>query len=225
MKKINCFVPAKINSRRLPNKNMRQLGGQPLFAHSVNVAASCAQVSNVYVSSQCEDVLHHAVSLDALPLKRQEALCKDYVTNFMVLEHHHHELTTQRAESDIILLLQPTSPFRTSEALENMISYFYSKPDLAALVTTIKIKRSIGSIKKGIWSKKPLGEEAYFAEFTGHAVLLRPHLSGFDSPLNGPFVGAYELPTSWPDIDIDTEQDFFLGENRQNLYIKILIGF
>jgi len=82
-----ALIPAKSNSRRLPGKNMRILGGAPLFAHSVDIALKSKQIDKVIVSSDSDEILKIAESLGAIPAKRPIELCGDNVPNLSVCSH------------------------------------------------------------------------------------------------------------------------------------------
>ena len=212
MTKICCFVPAKKTSRRLPNKNRLLLGGKALFAHAIDVAKTSALIDEVYFSSDCSEMLEIAEAAGANSLPRDEQFSDEHTTNFQVLHHHYQKLMNDGISYDIIILLQPTSPFRNAEALDRMISYFMYQAELTSLVTVRSIDRPVGLIDGKIWRKQTQKHHSsnglQFSEFSGHVVMFRPSSEFFANPLSGEGVGAYELPSEWPDIDIDNPSDF-----------------
>lgn len=212
MTKICCFVPAKKTSRRLPNKNRLRLGGKALFVHAIDVAKTSNLIEDVFFSSDCSDMLVAAEEAGAISLPRDETLSDTYTTNFQVLHHHYQQLKNDGALYDILILLQPTSPFRKAEALDEMIRYFINQPELSSLITVRSIGRPVGVMDGKIWRKQTpknkSSDNLRFSEFSGHVVMFRPTAEFFAKPLSGDGVGAYELPSEWPDIDIDSPSDF-----------------
>jgi CMP-N-acetylneuraminic acid synthetase len=214
-------IPAKSVSRRLPGKNLKPLAGTPLFLHAVNLALRAGAFDAVYVSSDSPDILTLAVQAGAIGLARPPTLCTDAATNFLVLRHHVAEWRVAGNEADIIVLLQPTTPFRTVDALGAMFNRFAADAEADSLVTVARASRLRGVVENGCWL--PEGEAQTgggriqamreLHEFTGHVVMLRPAQTLDRGSLLGERILAERLPTEWPDIDIDTPEDWRIAEN------------
>lgn len=209
-------IPAKGRSRRTPGKNMAELAGIPLFAHSVR-AAVAAGIPRVIVSSDSEDVLAAAEHWGASPWRRPPHLCTDEATNFDVLVWLHQTLRADGEEFDCIALLQPTTPFRTSASLEEMLARFENDPAADSLVTVTPATRPTGTIEDGRWHC-PLAGQTRLKQatptyaFTGHLVLLRPERTLQKGSLLGEAILPALLPETWLDIDIDMPNDLLVAQ-------------
>lgn len=215
-----AVIPAKSVSRRLPGKNLKLLAGTPLFLHSVRDALQAGVFDAVYVSSDARDILDLAVQSGAIGLSRPPALCTDAATNFLVLRHHMSEWRAAGEEADIVTLLQPTTPFRDPAQLGAMLARFANDTGADSLVTVARASRLRGVVEDGCWL--PDGEAQVGAgriqarrelhEFTGHVVMLRPARTLDRGSLLGDRILAEYLPLAWPDIDIDTPEDWRIAE-------------
>lgn len=121
MKKI-AIIPARSGSKGLKDKNIIDLCGKPLIAYSIEAAIQTGLFNRVIVST---DSIHYAdISrmYGAEVMMRGEKLSDDKATTFMVLEDI---LKNRLSESiDYFVLLQPTSPLRTSGHIKDAIDRF-----------------------------------------------------------------------------------------------------
>jgi CMP-N,N'-diacetyllegionaminic acid synthase len=113
--KALAVIPARAGSKRLPGKNIRPLGGQPLIAWTIEAAVSAGVFDKVVVSTEdlgiAEVARLHGASVLWL---RPAALSSDTATSLDVLLHAVDQEKGSGAEYDCVALLQPTSPFRTA---------------------------------------------------------------------------------------------------------------
>ena len=119
MKKIT-IIPARSGSKGVPNKNILDLGGVPMFVWSILHAKyySCKN-DKIYVSSDSEKYLEIAIKFGAIPHKRSPSLAKDSTKTEPVMEEVLS--TVEIDDEDLIILLQPTSPIRKKR---NISSFF-----------------------------------------------------------------------------------------------------
>lgn len=213
---VIAVIPAKGFSRRLPEKNVRTIGGLPLFVYSVKTALETEGIDQVIVSSDSDIILALAQQYGARAMKRPAALCTDEATNFQVLKDLCTTLRTEGHDPDLLVLLQPTTPYRRSCDLAHMLTRLMQNNTADSLVTVTPITRILGNIVDGYWQSvsgaigpkqriKPA--EALFG-ISGHAFLLRPKRTLDCGTLLGQHILAEQLPNSWPDIDIDTPEDW-----------------
>ena len=113
--KVLAVIPARAGSKRLPGKNIRPLGGQPLIAWTIGAAVSAGVFDKVLVSTDdagiAEIARQHGASV---PWLRPAAMSSDTATSLDVLLHAVDQEKGSGAEYDCVALLQPTSPFRTA---------------------------------------------------------------------------------------------------------------
>lgn len=119
---VVALVPAKLSSQRIPGKNRVSLSGQELFSFSILAGKNASGIAEVFVSSESPAVLESARRLGAHPILRPVALSAPDVTNHRVVEHALNEVQRIRGRRpDLLVLLQPTHPFRCPRDIEEAI--------------------------------------------------------------------------------------------------------
>ena len=145
-KKIVCLIPARGGSKGVPKKNIIDFGGKPLVAHSIEHALGSKYVDFVYLSSDSDEILEVGKKNNAIPMLRSAELSDDYAT----LEDLVKNFLTIVKNIDIIVMLQPTSPLRTSEDIDNAIEAFFEQ-DVDSLFSAIELEDFF------IWEKDESG--------------------------------------------------------------------
>lgn len=123
--RILALIPARGGSKRLPGKNTRYLGGLPLIVWTIRVTAEIPEVCDTLVSTDEEAI--RAIALDAgatVPWLRPPALATDTASSVDVGIHALDWYERERHRVDGLLLLQPTSPFRSSETVRRGIALY-----------------------------------------------------------------------------------------------------
>lgn len=120
---ILAIVPARGGSKGIPLKNIRPLGGVPLIEYTGKVINQTNIIDRAVVSTDHSGIAQIAkeCGLD-VPFYRPVSLSGDMVGDLEVLIHALTEMERIDGKAyDIILMLQPTSPFRTAEHIENSV--------------------------------------------------------------------------------------------------------
>ena len=112
MTKFYACIPARGGSKGLPRKNLIDLNGKPLIAWTIEAALSCKYLKRVIVSSEDCEILEVAKKYSAEVLVRPAELATDNATSFDVVIHFIETLKLN--DKDFVVLLQPTSPLRTT---------------------------------------------------------------------------------------------------------------
>ena len=123
--KILALVPARGGSKRLPGKNIRLLGDKPLIVWSIDVAKGIPEICDILVST--DDPAISAVCKEAgvlVPWLRPAELATDTASSIDVALHALDWYESEKGPVDGLLLLQPTSPFRTQETIRRGIKLF-----------------------------------------------------------------------------------------------------
>ncbi len=113
--KYLAIVTARSGSKRLPGKNAREICGKPLFVWSVLAGLSCPQVGRIIVST--DSVEYQRIAIDAgadCPWLRDRALAADEASSVDVVSEVLDRLGEEVKQYRALVLLQPTSPLRTS---------------------------------------------------------------------------------------------------------------
>lgn len=121
--KIVALIPIKLNSQRLPHKNILPLGKHPLCWHITNTLLSVPLIDDVYVYCSDEDVVRYLPN-GAKFKKRDRELDGDLVKGAQI-----YNAFIQEVNADIYVLAHTTSPFVTAcsieNALEKVLSGYY----------------------------------------------------------------------------------------------------
>lgn len=118
-----AIIPARSGSKRLPNKNIKELCGKPLIAYSINSGLQSQYIDEVVVSTDSQQYANIALEYGAkIPCIRPNNLSQDISTTFDSIEHMiSFYKNNLHQEFDYIVLLQPTSPLRTSKHIDEAI--------------------------------------------------------------------------------------------------------
>jgi len=125
-----ALIPARAGSKGLPNKNIISCAGKPLIEWSISAAKNVSYIDDVVVSTNSNQIAEVACFAGAsVPYLRPEELSTDESSILDVVSHTwKNHLDTQGKHFDYVVLLQPTSPLRTSENISNAIkTYFQSR--------------------------------------------------------------------------------------------------
>lgn len=122
-KKFLAIVPARGGSKRLPRKNILDLAGKPLIAWSIEAGLKSRYIDDVVVTSDDDEILDIAQSFEARIIKRPDELAHDTATTFDAINH----AIANSPHYDYIVLLQPTSPLRNAEHIDEAIELLLEK--------------------------------------------------------------------------------------------------
>ena len=118
---IIVIIPARGGSKGLPRKNIRSFNNIPLVVHSINYAKECNLVDTIYVSTDDNEIASISSEYGATIIERPQELSGDSATTESAINH---VLSTLEAKPEIIILLQPTSPFRPKDSLKIALDKF-----------------------------------------------------------------------------------------------------
>ena len=116
--RVLAVIPARGGSKRFPRKNVALFRGKPLILWTIEAARESTLLDYIVVSSDDADILAFAATHDTHIMVRPDALATDTSTNENVLRH---ALTFYAFLVDYVVLLQPTSPLRTSADIDACI--------------------------------------------------------------------------------------------------------
>jgi len=133
--KILAFIPARAGSKRVPNKNIKLLGGKPLISYTIDAARKSSRVNRVVVSTDSENIANVAKQHGAeVPFLRPEEISKSDSTEMQFFLHALYWFETNESYvPDLIVLLYPTSPFRKAESIDNAIERILKHPEADSL--------------------------------------------------------------------------------------------
>lgn len=114
-----AIIPARGGSKGIPRKNALPLCGKPLVAWSIHQAQDSDFIEHVYVTTDDEDIAGIAESCGADVIHRPAELATDTASTDDAV---HHALMHTKEEAELVVLLQPTSPIRQPNAIDEAIS-------------------------------------------------------------------------------------------------------
>lgn len=125
---VLAVVPARAGSKRLPNKNSMELCGKPLIQWTIEAALASSCIDDVVVSTDSESMARISKKCGAsVPFLRPDFLAGDNATNCEVVLHLLKTLSEQGKNYKQVFILQPTSPLRAVDDIEQAWSLFKEK--------------------------------------------------------------------------------------------------
>lgn len=217
--KTIAIIPARGGSKRLPGKNVLPLAGKPLVAHSIEFAKKHSFISEVYVSTDDDEIKKVALHFGAKVIDRPVAISGDFEPTITALQH---VLEVIGDEVENVILLQATNPLRP-EFLLNEAFELFEKNNLESLFTVSRDEHKLGKIEDGKFvpfNYKPGQrsqdlEPLYFENgllYIAKASLIQEGIlmseNSFPMLVNHPFAK----------VDIDTQEDFDYAEYLINKF-------
>ena len=117
-------IPARAGSKRVPGKNLRLLGGSPLISYTIQAAKDSQLLDTFVVSTEDSKIREVALSYGAPVLHRPKELAEDDATSGAVACHALSEMEADGQEFEAVVILHPTSPFRTAKHIDEAIGQF-----------------------------------------------------------------------------------------------------
>ena len=142
--KLLTIIPAKLDSKRLTKKNIRDLNGKPLFLHSIDYAKNTIHENRIVVSSESKEV-EELVPEDILFHQRSKDLCGDVEVGDVYLDI----IKGIKHEFDYVICLQPDNPNR-SNTLDDCLNYMIDNNYDDLITVNNEYKRS-GSVRIFKW--------------------------------------------------------------------------
>ena len=128
-------IPARGGSKGIPGKNIKPLAGKPLITYTIDVARSIANDCDICVTTDDKDIINTVEALGLkVPFIRPAELATDKCGTYEVLLHALNFYEDKGIHYDTIVLLQPTSPFRTVEDVRACIDLYTPGIDMVVSV-------------------------------------------------------------------------------------------
>lgn len=118
---IAAIIPARGGSKGIPRKNLLELCGKPLIGWSIDQAVKAELVTEVFVTSDSDEILDVAKNLGATPIKRPEEISGDNATSESAWLHALDQIEAQGNKVEYLVLMQATSPIRHPFDLDRAI--------------------------------------------------------------------------------------------------------
>lgn len=133
---INAFIFARGGSKGLPRKNIKLLDGKPLISYSINVAKSLNIFSNIFVSTDCNEIASVSREYGANVIMRPEDLATDSSPEWLSWRHAISYVASEYGKFDKFVSLPATSPLRNKQDINRAIKKLEeSNSDICISVT------------------------------------------------------------------------------------------
>ena len=118
-----AIIPARSGSERLPHKNKLNLCGKPLISWTIEAAKRSKYIDKIAVTSDDSEILKIAKKSSVEIIVRPYELASNSATSVDVIKHSLESLDTY----EYVILLQPTSPLRNYQHIDESIKFLKQK--------------------------------------------------------------------------------------------------
>lgn len=123
MSEVIAIIPARGGSKGIPQKNIAEVAGAPLVAHSVAHARDAGAVDRVFVSTDDDKIAEIATSYGAEIIHRPADLGSDQASSESALHHALDDYVDRHGrEPDLVVFLQATSPLRRPDDIDRAVA-------------------------------------------------------------------------------------------------------
>lgn len=152
-KSVLAIIPARQGSKRCPDKNITlfRANGQylPLIQHAINHAQASKYIDNIIISSDSDAILNYAKP-PLIALRQPPHLSSDQARMEAVIVHALYA-QIQLADMplpahDLVILLQPTSPYRTAQDIDQALELSTAQTEPRRIISTNPARQRNGAL-------------------------------------------------------------------------------
>ncbi|MBU2044103.1 MAG: acylneuraminate cytidylyltransferase family protein [Candidatus Omnitrophica bacterium] len=223
MEEVVAVIPARSGSRSVIDKNIKLLGGRPLFAYTIAAATATANIDRVIVSTDSEHYADIARKYKAdVPFLRPKEISGDSSTDYEFIKHLLDWLQdNQGYQPKYLVHLRPTTPFREISYIEGAISRIKEAEESVTALRSVHAMtesvykafdieegylKSIGSGSLDIEAaNRPRQEFATTYQANGYVDIIKSAYVREAKKIHGDRVIAYVTPQIF---EVDIPEDF-----------------
>ena len=132
-------IPARGGSKGVPRKNIKVLGDKPLIQYTIDAAKGVFDDEFICVSTDDFEIKSVVEQLGLkVPFLRPNELASDTAGTYEVLLHAISYYESKGYFPDTLILLQPTSPFRTSAHIKEALKLYHESIEMVVSVKETK---------------------------------------------------------------------------------------
>lgn len=222
--KFVALITARGGSKGLPRKNVLPVNGKPLIVWTIQAALECRLVERVFVSTDNDDIASISEEHGAEVIIRPSNLASDTASSIDAVTHSIEWLEKNGFQTMNMVLLQPTSPLRTSQHLAEALQLFYDK-DANFIISVFEpahtpvksyVQYENGSIEGLYNSEAPyMRRQDLPRAFQPNGAIYAFSIEEFKRYNHFPKSSTFPYIMSESDsIDIDTKEDLMIVESR-----------
>lgn len=219
--KTFAFIFARGGSKDVPGKNIRNLGGKPLLAHSIMIAQNIDEISRIFVSTEDQDIAEVGIKYGAEIIERPMELAKDDSPEWLSWLHAIKWLEARGEFFDCFVSLPTTSPLRNKTDVVNCINLLDKQTDIVVTISETSrnpffnmVHEEENYIKLLIEGEKsysrrqdvPLAYDMTTVAYVAHSDFIKNNNKIFDGRVKAVLVPKERS------VDIDDEIDFKMAE-------------
>lgn len=232
--KTLCFIPAKRESKRLPGKNLREIGGRSLLARTIDVAKDLARIGllDLIVVSTDDAAIQRATVNENVPYHWRSQACRenpdatvrDVCVDFLLTRNDDRYRSCNREcydthglAWDLMLILIPTSPLRAARsvvaAYRLMAEHGFEYPVMTAVRARKPPSQMFLQDVEGLW-RTPYGGPSALNDWRVHeggALWWKPEWLREDKTFYDRPCLIQEVPPEEA-VNVDTELDLLIAE-------------
>ncbi len=220
-KSILAIIPARAGSKGVPGKNRKKLLGTPLITYTIKAALEANYIKEVVITTDDEAVKETGEKFNVDVITRPARFSTDKSSSESAVIHCLRTLQKREKFFEYFILLQPTSPLRTSFHIDDCCEKFFSTENNSAIsitdnahhpYKTFFIKNKEMLPVKG-WKLLSSPRQKLPANFRQNGAIYLLSTTRFleeKSFIIRPVMGYRMKPEE--SIDIDTELDFKIAE-------------
>ncbi len=210
-------IPARGGSKRLPRKNIRDVAGHPLIAHTIMAAQAATALTDFLVTSEDTEIIEVAKRYGApVPFVRPQELAGDEVRNIDTVRHALDFMEEATGQAyDMVVLLQPTCPVRDPGHIDDAMARLWESPlDTLASVKGPYEKRDpiLKGIRAGVLEGYCAGLDTREAFYLYNASIYAAKRDYFIA--EGKLISDRQVPLVMDQMhsaDVDTEADLMVS--------------
>ena len=215
------IIPARGGSKGVVGKNIKLLDGKPLIQYTIEAALAVVGKEDIVVSTDSQEIKAVVTSMGIhVPFIRPAELATDTAGTHDVLLHALSYCEDKGVSVEKILLLQPTSPFRTAEQIKEALALYHSELDMVVSVKQTAAnpyyvlreeneKGYLEACKKGNFVRRQDCPKVW--EINGAIYIINPDSLRLGSISEFENVLKYEMDET-SSLDIDSMLDWALAE-------------
>jgi len=222
-KNLLAIIPARGGSKRLPRKNILDLAGKPLIAWTIEAALDSKYIDRVVVSTDDQEIADISIKYGAdVPFMRPKELASDEATSIDVVLNLLEQFKVSGDVYEYVILLQPTSPLRTANNIDESVELLQSRKS-DAIISVCEVEHSplwcntipesgdlSGFINESILNKRSQDLERYYRLNGAIYLCGTRRLKKEKSFFMKKNCFAYKMKQG-QSVDIDNEEDLFIA--------------
>jgi len=142
--KILGIIPARAGSKRVKDKNIRPFAGSTLTHMAIEQALESKYLDRIVISSDSNEVLSIGQTFNGVEvLKRPIELATDTAPAIDYMKHAINHCISNGWSPDLLVIIQPTSPIRTGEDIDQTIECLMKGSSVDSSVSIVKLPHMV----------------------------------------------------------------------------------